>query len=153
MRLVLCVLLATLITFLSLCEADANKWVQQPSVANANSRGDNVADTYGNSKRFLRSGSNKILDSSDEERKFGQKLTNFLKEIKMRFLKWEQKKLVPKFEKLAKEEKTYNDVMKDFQTRMAGTGWWTTPPGFKRYARLYNTWLTKNRPDLATPIR
>ncbi|OWY92412.1 RxLR effector protein [Phytophthora megakarya] len=135
MRLLLFALLATWIIFLSSCEAAA------PS-----DKLSSTATVNGDFKRLLRVESNKIVDvDNEEERGFAQsaslKLKQVLSQIKATYLKWEMKVLAPSFEKKAAEGITVSQLKQEYVTRMMNSGWWTTPPGFKRYIRKYQEWL------------
>ncbi|OWZ00371.1 RxLR effector protein [Phytophthora megakarya] len=148
MRLLLLVLIGILYTFLLRCESASFNTTKLNPQTLLESRNDITESPVDIHKRVLRD-----EDGSDgEERAIGQKFSNLLKGAKTKYLTWEQKILTKRFKELAKEGKTYDDVMEDFRTRMASTGFWTTRPGFKRFARLYNTWLAKNHPDLAMKI-
>ncbi|KAG7378109.1 hypothetical protein PHYPSEUDO_010547 [Phytophthora pseudosyringae] len=156
MRLLLWVLLATLVTFLSSCEAatpDTNKRLQRALYTKLASHDFAVDSSFNHGNRLLR-GENANLKaaagSDAEERGFGQKAMEVLRQIKDKYLRWELKRITPGFQEMADKKITYSMVRNNFRTRMMGTGWWSTPSGFKRYARLYQTWAKKNGyPDLA----
>ncbi|POM75260.1 Putative RxLR effector [Phytophthora palmivora] len=152
MRLLVWVLFATFVTFLSYCEADSsntNKRLQRALYSKMTTRGLTANGVFHSHERSLRGGSNKIADMGDgEERAIGQKIMNVLKQIKDKYLQWEQKILIPKFEKLAKEGKSVSTLTEKFRYQTYGFGWFGTPSGHKRFIRLYKTWLEKNNPDL-----
>ncbi|KAL3656844.1 hypothetical protein V7S43_018301 [Phytophthora oleae] len=153
MRLLLWTLLVALVAILSSCDAasvDENKPLQRKFYTKLASRGLAADNGVEHGKRALRGESNKIasIDSETEERVagtgFGQKVMAVLRAIKEKYLKWEQKILVPGFQEMAKKGTTYSQVRDDFRTRLNWSGLWGTPSGFKRYAKLYKTWLTNN---------
>ncbi|KAG3085070.1 hypothetical protein PI124_g18564 [Phytophthora idaei] len=162
MRLLLRALLATLVIVLSSCEAasvDTNKPLQRAQYSTLISRGLAVDNTLVHDKRFLRDESKiQNLTGGDrdeaEERGVAQKIVEktkglakntveALKRLKARYLKKEAKILERRFKKLAKEGKSYADV-KDQWSSLLYSGWWSTPPGFKRFLRFYDAWLRKN---------
>ncbi|ETP31412.1 hypothetical protein F442_19724 [Phytophthora nicotianae P10297] len=156
MRLLLWVLLVTLVTFLSSGDAapvDSNKQLERAAINKVTSRNLANDNSLKHEKRFLRGDRSNIVNlkggDENEERKIGQKMTTALKSIKVWYLKWEQKILLPGFKKMAKKEMTYSKLMDRFRVRMMNSGRWGTPSGFKRYGRLYKDYLISiNRADL-----
>ncbi|KAG6953330.1 hypothetical protein JG687_00012458 [Phytophthora cactorum] len=151
MRLLLWALLATLVIVLSSCEAasvDTNKPLQRAQYSKLKSRGLAVDNTLDHDKRFLR-GESKIQNLTGGDRivektkGLAKNTVEALKRLKARYLKWEAKILERRFEELAKEGKSYADV-KDQWSTLLYSGWWSTPPGFKRFLRFYDAWLRKN---------
>ncbi|KAK1946178.1 hypothetical protein P3T76_001731 [Phytophthora citrophthora] len=154
MRLLLWTLLVALIAILSSCDAasvDENKALQRKlytKVVPEELAADNGVE---HGKRALRAETSKIAPSSVTEERaatvstgFGSKIKALLRSIKEKYLRWEQKKIVPSFKERAKNGETYSKVRSDQRTRLNWSGLWGTPSGFKRYARLYKTWLENN---------
>ncbi|KAI9980071.1 hypothetical protein PInf_026840 [Phytophthora infestans] len=83
-----------------------------------------------------------------EERNIGQKLKGMFTKVKSGYLRWEQKKLTPRFEELVREGKTVMDVKELYKARLASSGWWSSPSGFKRFISFYGAWCIKNAPQL-----
>nr|QBC18008.1 effector protein [Phytophthora infestans]QBC18010.1 effector protein [Phytophthora infestans] len=150
MRLLLWVLPPMLSIALSSCaaaSADSNERLVRAVYSTVRSRDLATDDGPKHTKRFLRGESSKIVNLKQEEGVFeerkgvSQKLTKALQAIKARYLKWEQKVLVPGFKKMAEKGVTYSELRDTFRVRMMNSGRWGTPSGFKRYARLYSEWL------------
>ncbi|KAF4132184.1 hypothetical protein GN958_ATG18622 [Phytophthora infestans] len=57
-------------------------------------------------------------------------------------------KLKGMFEELVREGKTVSDVKELYKARLASSGWWSSPSGFKRFIRFYEAWCIKNAPQL-----
>ncbi|KAF1781828.1 hypothetical protein GQ600_19420 [Phytophthora cactorum] len=72
-----------------------------------------------------------------------KKTVETLKRFKAWYLKKEAAILERRFKELVAEKKSYADV-KDQWSSLLYSGWWSTPPGFKRFLRLYDAWLMKN---------
>ncbi|KAG1704909.1 hypothetical protein DVH05_004937 [Phytophthora capsici] len=149
MRLLLWTLLVILVTILSSCDAasvNENKSLQRKLYTKVASHALAADDGFEHDKRALRGASNGVTEAraATVSTKFGSRLMAFFRSIKDKYLAWELKILVPGFEKMAKKGTTYTQVREDFRTRLNWSGLWGTPSGFKRYAKLYRTWLEKN---------
>ncbi|KAG1695194.1 hypothetical protein DVH05_020835 [Phytophthora capsici] len=152
MRLLFWTLLVALVAILSSCDAasvDENKALQRKLYTKVASQALAADNRHG--KRALRGESSKIAPSSVTEARaatvstgFGSKIMAFLRAIKEKYLKWEQKILAPSFKEKAEKGTTYSEVLANYRTRLNWSGLWGTPSGFKRYARLYETWLKNN---------
>ncbi|OWZ12230.1 RxLR effector protein [Phytophthora megakarya] len=154
MRLQLWILFTILATCLSSAEAalsSTTKSIQQALATKVASPGLIDSNNFNDSKRHLRGDSNELGNVNDDEEQRGiEKLTNLFKEIKAKYLAWEQTQVIPRFIELAKEGVTVSALKNGFfeQFRWA-IPMSSMPSGYKRFARLYEVWLRKNHPSLA----
>ncbi|OWZ20418.1 RxLR effector protein [Phytophthora megakarya] len=150
MHLLMWVLMWSLVIGLSYCESASpttNKSLRKALLTNLVPRSLVVNSIVNDNEIFLRGTNSKFLGvNDDEERAAGQ---NFLKRIKEKYLKWEKKKLIPRFEELANHGNTVTNVRNDFHEGMMRTVWFGTPSGYKRFVNLYEAYVKKNHPKLA----
>ncbi|ETO77294.1 hypothetical protein F444_07479 [Phytophthora nicotianae P1976] len=166
MRLLLWTLLATVGVFLSRCQAasgDSNKLVKCSLSDQLASCGRAVDIDFDYDKRFLRGESRTLQlkeDNRDEAeergisqvaqkiadktKQLGKKTEEIWKRIQAWYFAKEAPKLKRRFEELLDEGKSYAEVEAQWSS-LLWSGWWSTPPGFKRFLRKYDDFLRENK--------